>query len=192
MKQFLTAAFLGVLVAGHASAAPVTYELDPAHTYPSFEGDHLGGVSVWRGKFNESSGTVTLDKAAGTGTVEVTIDIASVDFGHDEMNAHALAPEFFDVAKYPTATYEGTLGDFVDGAPTTVTGELTLHGVTQPLSLKINKFKCMPHPTMKRELCGADVYGTFDRSAFGLDAGKPYGFDMTVTLRIQAEAVAAE
>ena len=192
MKQHVAAALLSVAVGVSASAAPVSYELDPNHTYPSFEGDHLGGVSVWRGKFNKSSGKVTLDKAAGTGTVEVTIDVASVDFGHDDMNKHALSPDFFDVAKFPTATYRGTLGDFVDGAPTTVNGELTMHGVTKPVALKINKFKCMPHPMLKRELCGADAFGTFDREQFGLSMGKPYGFDMTVTLRIQAEAVAAQ
>jgi len=191
MKQFFAGAIL-VVGSVTAAAAPTTYELDPAHTYPSFEGDHLGGVSVWRGKFNQSTGKVTLDRAAGTGTVDVTIDVASVDFGHDEMNKHALSADFFDVAKFPTATYKGTLGGFVDGLPTTLTGNLTMHGVTKPVSLKINKFKCMPHPMLKRELCGADALGTFDREAFGLSAGKAYGFDMNVTLRIQAEAVAAE
>jgi polyisoprenoid-binding protein YceI len=191
MRQIVALALCAIVVGG-VSAAPITYELDPNHTYPSFEGDHLGGVSVWRGKFNKSSGKATLDKTAGTGTVDVTIDVASVDFGHQEMNEHALKPDFFDVAKYPTATYKGTLTAFENGAPTAVDGELTLHGVTKPVSLKINKFKCMPHPMLKRELCGADLYGTFQRDEFGLDAGKPYGFDMQVTLRIQVEALAAQ
>ena len=190
--RFFVLSLVAVVACGGAVAAPVIYELDPNHTYPSFEGDHFGGVSVWRGKFNKSSGKVTLDKAAGIGTVEVTIDLGSVDFGHDEMNKHAMNAEFFDVAKYPTATYKGTLEAFRDGAPTRVSGELSLHGVTKPVSLQINKFKCIPHPMLKRELCGADAVGTFERDQFGLDAGKAYGFDMQVTLRIQVEAVASQ
>jgi len=171
-------------------AAEVKYQLDPDHTYPSFEADHLGGLSVWRGKFNHSRGTVTLDKAAGTGTVEVVVDMTSADFGQDQLNQKAQGEELFDTAKYPQAIYKGRLAGFVDGRPTRVDGTLTLHGVTRPLELKINSFKCMPHPLLKRELCGADALTAFQRDAFGMDAGKAYGFDMTVTLRIQVEAIA--
>lgn len=177
---------------GAAMAAPATYTIDPAHTYPSFEADHLGGLSVWRGKFNKSEGQIVLDKEAGTGKVEVTVDTTSVDFGLDAMNEHAHKPDFFDTAKYPTAKYEGELTQFVKGAPTRVVGKLTFRGVTRPLDLKINRFKCMPHPMLKRELCGADALATFRRDEFGLSAGKDYGFDMNVTLRIQVEALKAE
>jgi polyisoprenoid-binding protein YceI len=180
-----------ILVTGIATAAPVTYELDPEHTFPSFEADHMG-ISVWRGKFNRTSGMLTVDREAGTGRVEAAVDMTSVDFGHDEMNAHAKAPDFFDVAKFPQATYTGTLERFVDGVPTHVDGELTLHGVTRPVALKVNSFKCIPHPLHKRELCGADALATFDRDDFGLTAGKDYGFDMSVTVRIQMEAVVPE
>jgi len=176
--------------AGAAHATEVKYRLDPDHTYPSFEADHLGGLSVWRGKFNHSRGTVTLDKAAGSGTVEVVVDMTSADFGQDQLNEKAQGEELFDTAKYPQAVYQGRLAGFVDGKPTRVDGTLTLHGVTRPLTLKIDSFKCMPHPLLKRELCGADALATFQRDAFGMDAGKAYGFDMTVTLRIQVEAIA--
>jgi polyisoprenoid-binding protein YceI len=169
-------------------AASAHYTIDPAHTYPSFEADHMG-ISVWRGKFDRTSGSVDLDKAAGTGTVDVTIDLASIDFGLDALNTWAKGPEFFDTAKFPTATYKGKLEGFVDGAPTRVAGHLTLHGVTRPLELKIGLFKCIPHPIFKRELCGADATGTFDRDEFGLSAGKDYGFRMDVPLRIQVEAL---
>jgi len=171
-----------------ARAENVHYTIDPAHTYPSFEADHMG-ISVWRGKLDKSSGGVDLDKKAGTGSVDVTIELASIDFGLDALNSWATGKEFFDVATYPTATYKGTLVDFVDGAPTRVAGTLTLHGVSRPMDLKIGLFKCIPHPIFKRELCGADATGTFDRSAFGLDAGKVYGFSMDVALRIQVEAL---
>lgn len=173
-----------------AGAAAVKYKIDPDHTYPSFEADHMGGLSVWRGKFNHSSGAVTLDKAAGNGTVDVTVDMTSADFGQDQLNAGTQGEELFDTAKYPQAIYKGKLAGFVDGKPTRVDGTLTLHGVTHPLALKINSFKCMPHPMLKREVCGADALATFQRDAYGMDAGKAYGFDMTVTLRIQVEAIA--
>jgi polyisoprenoid-binding protein YceI len=174
-----------------ASAAPVTYNIDPDHTYPSFEADHMG-VSIWRGKLNKTTGKVVLDKAAGSGTVEVSLDPASIDFGQEALNRWASGAQFFDSKKFPKATYKGRLDGFVEGQPARVVGELTLHGVTRPVLLKINAFKCVPHPMLKRELCGADALGTFNRDEFGLDAGKDYGFRMDVTLRIQIEAIQAE
>lgn len=180
---------LSALVALPAVAGSVTYEIDPAHTFPSFEADHMG-VSVWRGKFNRSSGQVTLDKAAGTGTLAVDIELASIDFGYDALNESMAKPEYFDTARHPTAHYTGKLAGFVDGEPTQVVGTLTLRGVTRPVTLEIKSFKCMPHPIFKRDWCGADAHATFDRAAFGIDAGKDYGFDMDVALRIQVEAVA--
>lgn len=189
MKKLLCLS-LSALVLGAASAAPVNYTIDPTHTYPSFEADHMG-VSVWRGKFNKASGQVTLDKVAGTGTIDVTIDTSSIDFGLDIMNDKARSAELFDTTKYPQARYKGTLAAFTNGAPTQVVGELTLHGVTKPVALKINSFKCINHPMLKRELCGADAVTSFNRDDFGIDAGKPYGFKMAVDLRIQVEAVQA-
>jgi polyisoprenoid-binding protein YceI len=174
-----------------AWAAPVAYDIDPAHTYPSFEADHMG-VSVWRGKLNKTSGKVMLDKAAGAGTVDLAIDMASIDFGLDALNSWATGPKFFDVEKYPKATYKGRFEGFSKGAPSQVIGDLTLQGITRPVTLKINSFKCIPHPLFKRELCGADATAAFNRDDFGLDAGKEYGFKMPVTLRIQVEAVQAE
>jgi polyisoprenoid-binding protein YceI len=190
MKKTLLAVSLASLATA-AAAAPVTYNIDPDHTYPSFEADHMG-ISVWRGKFNKSSGKVTLDKAGKTGAVDIAIDPASIDFGHDKLNSWAAGPEFFDAAKFPQATYKGKLTGFTKTGPTKVAGELTLHGVTRPVSLQIKSFKCMPHPMLKREFCGADVYGTFKRDAFGLAAGKEWGFKMDVPLRIQVEAIQGE
>ncbi len=174
---------------GPVHAGPATYTIDPAHTYPSFEADHFGGLSTWRGKFDNTSGKITLDKNAGTGSVDITVDASSVNFGLDKMNEAARGPELFDVAKFPRATYKGRLTGFAHGAPTRVEGELTLHGVTRPLELTINSFKCVPHPMLKRELCGADAFATFKRDDFGMDSGKSYGFKMDVVLRIQVEAL---
>jgi len=179
------------LAAGAALAAPVTNQVDPAHTYPSFEADHFGGMSVWRGKFESSSGTIVLDREAGTGTVDITVDAASIDFGHAKLNEHVKSPEMLDVQKYPTATYKGTLTNFKNGAPTEAHGELTLHGVTRPVSLTINSFLCKMTPLSKKERCGADASATLNRADFGIDYGDKYGFNMQVKLAIQVEAAPA-
>lgn len=192
MKNIKWAVLLSAAFCVQAVAAPVNYEIDPTHTYPSFEADHFGGLSVWRGKFDKTSGKITLDKAASTGTVDVVVDTSSIDYGLGIMNEKAKSSELFDVAKYPQATYKGKLDGFVKGAPTKVVGDLTLHGVTKPVELKVLSFKCIPHPMYKRELCGADALATIKRDDFGIDAGKAYGFSMDVTLRIQVEALAAE
>jgi polyisoprenoid-binding protein YceI len=184
----LFAAALGT-AAAPAPAAEATYKIDPEHTYPSFEADHMG-LSLWRGKFNRTEGSIALDKTAGTGSVEVRIDVTSVDFGLEKLNTAARGKELFDSASHPQATYRGRLQAFADGKPGEVVGDFTLHGVTRPLTLKVLTFKCAPHPVFKREVCGADAEGSFQRDEFGMAAGKEYGFDMTVKLRIQVEAIA--
>jgi polyisoprenoid-binding protein YceI len=189
MKRTLASlSLLALAASGVALAQPVQYNMDPDHTHPSFETDHFGGLSVWRGVFKKTTGTVLLDKAAGTGTVEANIDVASIDLAQDKLNEHAASAEMLDAAKFPVATYKGTLGGFVDGAPTAVTGTLTLHGVTKPVNLKINSFKCFQHPMLHKEVCGADAVGTFNRADFGVNYGQGYGFKMDMTLRIQVEA----
>jgi len=188
MKNALPVAMLA-LMTGSAVATPVTYSVDPNHTYPSFEADHFGGLSNWRGKFDKSSGTIVLDKDKSSGTVDITIDATSIDFGHAKLNDHAKSAEMFDVAKFPTATYKGTLAKFKDGAPTEVEGQLTLHGVTKPVKLTINQFKCMVNPMSKKEVCGADASATFNRSDFGVNFGDKYGFKQEVKLQIQVEGV---
>jgi polyisoprenoid-binding protein YceI len=189
-KWHSSLAVLTLAVAAPALAAEVAYDIDPEHTYPSFEADHFG-ISTWRGKFNRSTGKLTLDKSTGTGTVDVIVDLASIDFGHDKLNEWATGPEFFDVAKYPRAHFEGKLTGFKDGGKPHVTGRLTLHGLTRPIELDVDGFKCIEHPLSKRDYCGADALATFNRDEFGLGAGKDYGFSMKVTLRIQVEATAA-
>ncbi len=191
MTRLLTAFVIGALVAGTAGAAPLTYTVDPMHTFPSFAADHMG-LSVWRGKFNRTSGTVTLDREASTGTIQIAVDTTSVDFGLDVMNQKAAEPDLFDLARYPQATYSGKLVDFVDGKPTRATGQLTFRGVTRPVDLEIRSFKCMPHPLYKREVCGADAVTTIKRDEYGMDAGKAYGFNMDVKLEIQVEALRNE
>jgi polyisoprenoid-binding protein YceI len=190
MKNALPVAMLAFMT-GSAIAAPATYNVDPQHTYPSFEADHFGGLSVWRGKFDKSSGTISFDKDKGSGSVEITVDTSSVDFGHAKLNEHAKSAEMFDVAKFPTAVYKGTLANFKNGSPTEVQGELTLHGVTKPVTLTINQFKCIMSPLVHKEVCGADASATFNRSDFGVSYGDSYGFKQEVKLQIQVEAIKA-
>jgi len=141
----IAAGALGASLSFSAFADVSTYQLDPEHTYPSFEADHIGGLSVWRGKFDKSQGTVTLDRVAKTGTVEVATDIASVHTGSTKLDQSLQSDQFFDAS--------------------------------------------MPHPMLKREVCGVDAVGEFDRSDFGVDFGKPYGFSMKTKLLISAEAL---
>ncbi len=190
MKIVLSTAML-TLMAGAAFATPVTYQIDPGHTYPSFEADHFGGLSVWRGKFDKTSGTIVIDKEAGTGTVDLTVDTSSIDFGNPKLNEHAKSAEMFDVAKYPTATYTGKITAFKNGVPTQVEGTLTLHGVSKPLTLTIHSFKCVTVPMDKKEHCGADASASFNRGDFGIDYGNKYGFKMDVKLNIQVEGIRA-
>jgi len=191
MKKTVIASLLA-LTAGVGFAAPAKYNIDPNHTYPAFEADHMGGLSIWRGKFNKSSGTITVDREAKSGTIDVTIDTASVDFGHDKMNEHARGAEIFDVEKYPTATYKGKFTKFNGDVPVEAQGDFTFHGVTKPLTLKINQFLCKPHPMLKREACGADASASFNRADYGVDFGVKMGFKMDVKLLISVEGVKAD
>ncbi len=191
--KFTFAIAAAVVVAGSAVAAPVKYTIDSSHTYPSIETDHFGGLSTFRGKFNSTSGTIVLDREAGSGTLEVTIDAASIDLGHDKLNDHIKSDAaMLDVKKCPTATYSGKLTKFVDGAPTEVDGTLTLRGVSKPVTLKIDQFSCRPHPMQKKEVCGAHATGTINRDEFGVTYGKDYGFKMATKIDIQVEALKAD
>ncbi|TFW23403.1 YceI family protein [Duganella callida] len=179
-----------LLAASATSAIAATYHIDPTHTYPSFEADHMG-LSVWRGKFDKTSGTVTMDRAAKTGGVDITIDPASIDFGFDKMNSHAKGADMFNVEKFPTITYKSNAFKFEGEQLVAVDGELTLLGVTKPVALKVDKFKCIMHPRLKREVCGANATAEFKRSDFGLNYGLP-NFSPEVKLAIQIEAIKAE
>jgi polyisoprenoid-binding protein YceI len=186
MKRIVLSS-MAALVSTGAFAAPVTYVLDPNHTFPSFEADHMGGLSVWRGKFNSSSGKVVYDKDAKSGSIDVTVNMSSVNFGVPKLDEHAKSAELFDVAKYPTATFTGKFTKFNGSAPAEAEGTMTMHGVTKPLTLTINSFLCKPNPMSKKEVCGADASATFNRSDFGVSFGDKYGFKQEVKLLIQVE-----
>src|ERR1700733_4615201 len=180
-------ASLAALLGANAFAAPVTYTIDPNHTYPSFSADHFGGLSVWRGKFDATSGKVVYDKDAKSGSIEVTVEMTSIDFGMPKLNEHAKSAEIFDATKFPTATYAGKFSKFSGATPTEAEGTLTMHGVTKPVTLKINSFLCKQNPMSKKEVCGADASATINRAEFGVNYGDKYGFKQEVKLQIQVE-----
>lgn len=183
-KKYLLAALVAVSIPALAIAD--NYIVDPEHTYPSLEFSHMG-LSIWRGKFDKTSGKIALDRSAKTGNADIVIDAGSIDFGHAKMKEYAVTADWLNVEKFPTLTYKGPI-KFNGDTPASVNGQLTLRGVTKPVTLKINSFKCMPHPMLKREVCGADAEGDFNRADFGMtkysdgDAGK-------IHLRIQVEAI---
>lgn len=172
-----------------ALAAPERYKVDPEHTFPSLEFSHLG-ISVWRGKFERTRGNIMLDRTAKTGTVDVTIEAASLNWGLASMNAYSRKEEWFHTAKFPTVTYKGTI-KFAGDRPKAVDGQLTIKGITRPVPLTLNIFNCIPHPLTKKELCGADAEGQLNWSDFGMKKWGEGDADK-VRLRIQVEALKQE
>src|SRR5580658_6663022 len=161
MKKHYSGALL-VFFSGAALAEPMTFTIDPDHTYPSFEADHMGGMSIWRGKFRSSSGTITMDQSAHTGKIDITIDTTTIDFGHEKMNERAKSAAIFDVEQFPKATYQGSLVKFRGDVPTAVEGVLTLHGISRPMRLTIRSFKCQLSPMTRKLTCGADAVTHFN------------------------------
>lgn len=187
-KHLIVSAALALTATG---ASAQVYNIEPGHTYPSFEADHMG-LSFWRGKFTKSGGKVVLERGSATGgSIEITIDASTVDFGHAKMNEKARGDEMFNVAKYPTITYKSKTLKFDGDRLVGVEGEMTMLGITRPLALNVTHFKCIIHPMLKREVCGADAYGRFDRSEFGMNIGLPR-FSPEIKLAIQVEAVKAD
>ena len=169
-----------------ALAAPETFVIDGTHTFPSFSYSHFG-YTIQTGRFNKTTGKVVLDKAAQTGAVDVVIDVKSVDTG-SILNEHIQGEDFFDTAKYPTATFKSTGVRFEGDKPVAVDGNLTLKGVTRPVTLKLTGFQAMPHPMMKKDVIGANATTTVKRSEFNAGKYAPYVSD-EVTINIALEAV---
>lgn len=187
-KSILTLAAVAALAAGAAHAETATYAVDPTHTFATFEISHFG-ASVNRGRFDKKEGTVQLDRAAKTGKVDITIDATSINTGTAAFDKHLQSADMFDTAKFPTIKFASDKFVFTGDKVSEVTGNLTLLGKTQPVTLKANQFNCYQNPMLKREVCGGDFETTIDRTAFGLNYGIAYGFPKDVRLVIQVEAV---
>lgn len=166
---------LAVALAGSVSLSAVaadSYSIDPNHTFPVFEVNHLG-YSVQHGRFNKTSGKIMLDMAAKKGSVDLTIETTSLDMGFPLWDEHMSADGFFNTAKFPTMTFKSKKLVFKDDKVVAAEGEFTLLGVTKPLTITVSDFKCGDHPMMKKPMCGANISGTIKRSEFGMSKYVP-------------------
>jgi len=186
-RQFRLVLVLVLAASGATQAAMESYTVDPVHTYPGFEINHLG-FSNMRGTFDSTKGRITLDRAARTGTIEIVIDTASVDTGYAKRDEHLRAPEFFNVAAFPTMTYRASRMLFEGDRPSGAEGQLTLLGKTLPVNLTITSFQCGQNPVNKKQMCGANAVTTIKRSQFGMTTYVP-GISDEVTITIGVEAI---
>ena len=162
-----------------ASAATDSYTFDPLHTSVSFSIDHLG-LSVIHGRFSKYSGRFTIDRAARTGSVELNVETASVDTNDNDKgnrprsrDEHLRSADFFNAVEFPRMTYKSTHVTFAGDAPTVVQGDLTLLGVTKPVAITVERFRCNPATATAKERCGGIVVGKIKRSDFGMKRGIP-------------------
>jgi len=186
MHARLASTILAALFTGTAMAAPETYQIDPKHTFPSFEIGHLG-FSTQRGRFNATRGTIVLDRAKQTAEVDITVDAHSISTGVAKLEDHLRSPDFFDVAKYPTITFKSTGARFEGDKLAAIDGTLTMRGVSRPVTLTVTSFYCGTNPVVKKPACGADAVAEIKRSDFGINYALPALRD-DVKLLIQVEA----
>jgi polyisoprenoid-binding protein YceI len=184
MKRIALALSLAALP---AAAATESYTIDPRHTFPSFEIGHMG-MSIQRGRFNRTSGKITVDTAARTGTVEVAIDATSIDTGLEKLEEHVRAEDFLQASAFPTITFRGSQMTFDGDKVKSVAGDLTMRGVTRPVTLAATMFNCGSHPMTKKPMCGGEFVATIRRSDWGMKYAIPALAD-EMTLRINVEAM---
>ena len=182
---FLAGSLLAV--AGAAQAQSATYSIEPTHTFVTFEARHFG-TSTNRGRFDKKEGTVTIDKAAKSGKVDITIDTTSIYTGVGPFDGHLKSKDFFNVAEHPTAKFVGDKFTFDGDKVKSVAGTLTLAGQSAPVTLTASNFNCYMSPMLKREVCGGDFETTIKRSEYGVKYGLP-GIPDDIRLLIQVEAV---
>lgn len=183
----LTAALIfAAVAAAPALAAPETYVVDGNHTFPRFSYNHLG-YSIQMSRFDKATGTVTLDKAAKTAAVDIVIDAKSVNTGSATFNEHIQGEDFLDTAKYSTAAFKSTKVVFDGDKPASIEGNLTLKGVTKPVTLTVTNFKAAPHPMLKKDAIGANATTKVKRTDFNMGKNVPYvGDEVTIDIAIEA------
>lgn len=188
MKKTLVAAVLSTLITAPAFAAPQTYVIEPTHTFPRFSYDHLG-MSKQILRFNKTSGAVVFDKEAAKAEVDITIDMTSIDTGVELFDEHIQDTDYFDTKQFPTATFKSSKVNFEGDKPVSIEGELTIKGITKPVTLTITSFKNAPHPMLKKDAIGANATAVIKRSDFNAGKLVPAVSD-EVVLDIALEAVA--
>jgi polyisoprenoid-binding protein YceI len=177
-----------LLAAATAQAQTATYAIEPTHTFVSFEVSHFG-TSTNRGRFDKKEGSVQLDRAAKTGRVDITIDMASINSGVAPFDGHLKSKDFFNVAEHPSARFVGDKFVFAGDKLTAVEGTLTLLGKSQPVTLKASQFNCYINPMFKREVCGGDFEAVIQPTLFGINTYIPMVAPDQVRLVVQVEAI---
>lgn len=188
MKKLLIASVFSSLIAGQAFAAPQTYQIDPSHTFPSFSYSHMG-FSTQQLRLDNTSGTVVYDKDAKTAEVDITLDMTAINTGFADFDAHIQSEDLFDTAKFPTATFKSTKVNFEGDAPKTIEGDLTIKGITKPVTLEVTHFLNAPNQMFKKDAIGANATTQILRSDFGVALFVPAVSD-EVTINIALEALA--
>lgn len=186
LTRIAAALALSAAAAAPALAAPETFVLDGSHTFPRFSYSHFG-YSTQLSSFSKTTGKVVFDKAAKTGAVDIVIDTKSVNTGFDTFNEHIQGEDFLDTAKFPTATFKSTKVVFEGDKPAKVEGQLTIKGVTKPVTLTVTSFQAMPHPMMKKDAIGANAYTVIKRSEFNAGKFAPYvGDEVRIDVALEA------
>ena len=186
LTRIAAALVLSAAAAAPALAAPETYTLDGAHSFPRFSYNHFG-YSQQLSRFDKTTGTVVLDKAARTGSVDVVIDTQSVNTGFPLFHEHIQGEDFLDTARYPTATFKSTKVVFEGDKPVSVDGNLTIKGVTKPVTLTVTSFQAMPHPMFKKDAIGANAFTVVKRSEFNAGKYAPYvGDEVRIDIAVEA------
>jgi polyisoprenoid-binding protein YceI len=186
LSKLSAALILAAVAAAPALAAPETFVVDGNHSFPSFSYNHLG-YSIQMSRFDKATGTITLDKAAKTAAVDIVIDTKSVNTGSTTFNEHIQGEDFLDTAKHPTATFKSTKVVFEGDKPVSIDGNLTLKGVTKPVTLKVTSFHAMPHPMLKKDAIGANATTKVKRTDFNMGKNVPHvGDEVTIDIALEA------
>ena len=186
LSKLTAALVLAAAVAAPALAAPQTFVIDGTHTFPRFSYNHLG-FSTQLSRFDTTTGKVVFDKVAKTGAVDIVIDTKSISTGSATFNEHIQGEDFLDTAKFPTATFKSTKVIFEGDKPAKIAGNLTLKGVTKPVTLTVTDFKTAPHPMLKKEAIGANATTTVKRTDFNMGKNVPYvGDEVRIDIGLEA------
>jgi polyisoprenoid-binding protein YceI len=187
LNRITAALTFATLAATSAIAAPKTFEVDGSHTFPRFAYSHFG-YSTQISRFDKTTGTVVFDADAKTGSVDISIDMKSVNTGFADFNGHIQGEDFLDTAKFPQATFKSTKVNFQDGKPASIEGQLTIKGITKSVILTVTSFQAMAHPMLKKDAIGANAFTVIKRSEFNAGKYAPYVGD-EVRIEIALEAI---
>ena len=186
LNRIASALAFTTLAVTSALAAPQTFEIDGSHTFPRFSYSHFG-YSTQVSRFDNTSGTVVFDADAKTGSVDISIDMKSVNTGFTDFNGHLQGEDFLDTAKFPKATFKSTKVNFQDGKPASIEGQLTIKGITKAVTLTVTSFQAMPHPMLKKDAIGANAFTMIKRSEFNAGKYVPYvGDDVRIDIALEA------